>query len=123
MLSYHSNSLNYIAGVGHVQAPNTVHTGARRRRESSPAEDTAAVQWDSATVKEPQAELSYTSLTAPIDGVTGIRGGRSSQAAPRHWGRVSRQRAQFCTSAVGAQGARGLALSIDDFTFGAARRR
>jgi membrane fusion protein, multidrug efflux system len=37
------------------------------------AEDTAAVQSDLAAVKEAQLELSNTSLTAPIDGVTGIR--------------------------------------------------
>jgi membrane fusion protein, multidrug efflux system len=37
------------------------------------AEDTAAVQADTATVNEAQLELSYTRLTAPIDGVTGIR--------------------------------------------------
>ena len=37
------------------------------------AEDTAAVQSDSATVNEAQLQLSYTRLTAPIDGVTGIR--------------------------------------------------
>jgi membrane fusion protein, multidrug efflux system len=36
------------------------------------AEDTAAVQADTAAVNEAQLELGYTRLTAPIDGVTGI---------------------------------------------------